>query len=163
LIERICIISLLVFTLQNYYYKRFIKFKTLHIMRKILYLALMLIIGALTAEAYDYPYLNFLASDGTLQTMTVDGMTIAFNDGNMVVTNGDGNQTFVLSEMDKMYFTESSGLNQLVAEADESVEVFNVSGICLGRFANAKQALAALDRGTYVMKSKSATIKIAVK
>jgi len=121
--------------------------------------------GALGASAttYDYPYMYFVTTDGTLQSMAVDGMTFAFTDGSMVVTNESESKTFTLTAMNKMYFSESSGLEELVNATDESVEVYNMAGIMLGRYANTQQAMQELDRGIYVLKSQSTTLKIAVR
>ena len=120
-------------------------------------------VGTLTASAaYEYPYLNFLTAAGVIETMPVDNLTMSIADGQLIATNGTTTKTFALTDMVKMYFTDSSGLNSLIANTDEAVEVCTVDGVSLGRFASVKDALLSLDRGTYVIKGQSSTFKIAV-
>lgn len=117
----------------------------------------------LPAAAYEYPYLNFKTADGTVQTMTVDGMTIEFSGGSMLVSNDEGSRTFTLTAMDKMYFSSSSGLAELLSDTEQQVDVYNDAGVLLGRFADARLALDSLERGIYVLKGRTVTLKIAVK
>ena len=114
------------------------------------------------ASAYDYPYMNFVGNDDTILTLAVNEMTFEFSNGNMIVTNSAGEHTFALTEMKKMYFTESSGLSQLWEDVDENVEVFSESGVSMGRFKNTRQALQALESGVYIIKGETKTLKIAL-
>ena len=133
------------------------------LMIKKIMLALMAITGLMQGHALEYPYINFLRTDGVVKTMSVEGATFTFDNGKMVVTNSTGSKTFVLTEMEKMYFTQTSGLSELVTSDDQPVEVFNESGVCLGRYDHVSQALRDLDSGVYILKSSTTTLKIAVK
>lgn len=132
-------------------------------MKKIIF-TLLALTGAMTAQAYDYPYLTFMTGSGTLTSLSVSSLTITVSDGQLVVTNSGGSQTFTLSDLSKMYFSTedvSTGISS-PAVTDE-VEVLTVDGISLGRFAGVEQARTALKSGTYVIKSKSKTFKMTVR
>ena len=131
------------------------------------FIALMATLGVLTAQADDFGYLTFQTTDGTKVSMASTSLVITFENGNMIVSNGIENQTFALSDLSKMYFsdeTESSGIDETtLSEDNEAVEVFTLTGISQGSFDNLKQAQTTLQHGIYVVKSQRQTFKIAVK
>ena len=131
------------------------------------FIALMATLGVLTAQADDFEYLTFQTTDGTKVSMASTSLVITFENGNMIVSNGIENQTFALSDLSKMYFsdeTESSGIDETtLSEDNEAVEVFTLTGISQGSFDNLKQAQTTLQHGIYVVKSQRQTFKIAVK
>ncbi len=135
------------------------------IMKKLL-LTLFLFAGTLAVSAYDYPYLTFQTSSGTETSVSVESLKMTISDGALVVTNADGETQFTLSDLSKMYFSESPTSVAVTAADDvqaEEVEVLSMAGISLGKYANATEARKAMKSGVYVLKSKSQTIKIAVK
>lgn len=138
---------------------------------------LLATMGLTTAHAdnYDYPYLTLQQSDGTLQSVSVESLVLTISDGKLLVTNTDGSQTFTLTALSQMHFsatdetgnTDDSGQATSIINAPTTltapVEVYTLSGISLGTFENIPQAQATLQRGIYVVKSGSQTLKIAVK
>ena len=134
-------------------------------MKKLL-LFLMFVMGMVGAKAYDYSYLTFEASDGSLVAVSVDGLTISVSDATLVVTpkGEDSSYTFVLSSLSKMYFTDdATALQPLAANSDLEVKAYTTDGILLGPYANAAAAKAALGKGVYVLKTKSLTFKLSVR
>ena len=132
------------------------------------FITLLALAGMATAQAEDndYPYLMFQTTDGTTTAVASSNLTITFSDGKLIATDANtGTQTFTLTDLSKMFFsTDATGIEETEAETDnEAVEVFTTTGISLGKFENMKEAQSALERGIYVMKSKSRTLKIAVK
>lgn len=125
---------------------------------------LMVALGAMTAQAYDYPYLTFQKTDGTVQSVAVDDLTIAVSDGQLVATNADGSQTFTLTELSKMYFstTDAAAIEDVTA-SEAAVEVYTVQGVSKGAFSSMEAARATLQRGVYIIKQGVSTFKIAVK
>ena len=113
---------------------------------------------------YAYPYLAFESSDGEVLSVAVEGLTIAIDDATLTATDSEGAAyTFALSSLGKMYFTdEATGIQPLASTSQEEVEAVTLSGITVGKFANAAAARTTLPRGTYVLKSKSATFKISL-
>ncbi len=132
---------------------------------KKLFLTLLIVVASLTARAYDYPYLVFQTTDGTAYVVAVESLSIDINSNQLITTNNEGTQTFTLSELSKMYFSVSSptDINELFSSDGGEVEAIAVTGVSLGRFANASEAIKALKPGIYVLKSKSNVTKIVVR
>jgi len=122
-------------------------------------LTLLSVVISLSVQAYDYPYLAFQASDGTVTTVSVESLTITVDSsGQLVVTNGDGSQTFTVSDLSKMYFTASSStdIGSIdAADDDNCCEIYDM----LGR----KIASDQLKSGVYIIKTKSGTRKVNVR
>ena len=100
-------------------------------MSKKLFLALLFLLPAGTMLADDFKYIAFENASGEVQTLGVDGLKIAFTDGNLVATSNDGTRTLALSTLAKMYFTQSpTGIEQqgIAAEENASTEVFDLQG-----------------------------------
>ena len=133
-------------------------------MRKVLTLTLVLV-GIATSMAYEYPFLTFQSTDGTTKSMSVESLDITVSNGQLAVTNADGTQTFTLTDLSKMYFSENGGSTDIanVDTGNDHVDVFTISGMHLGTFQTIDAAKASLKPGLYVMKSKNKTLKITVK
>lgn len=133
-------------------------------MKRIVLITLMMI-SFLSAKAYEYPYLVFLNSEGGTTAVSVESLNIAISNGKLIVTNADGTQTFSLSELSKMYFSQNADLTRISTNDvnDEAVEVFTMGGLALGKFENVNTAKASLKPGLYIMKNKKNTYKMAVK
>ena len=118
----------------------------------------------------EFPYLTFVGSDGTVTSLEVESLEMTVTeDGNLVAVNGDGSKTFTLTSLAKMYFSTgdestASGISLTETEsADNEVEVFTLTGISLGKFADSAKAKESLEHGVYILKSKSQTFKITVR
>ena len=130
---------------------------------KKLVLFLLFVTGMLTAHAIstssahaeDYAYLTFEMTDGAKVSVSVSSMTITIS-GTTLKT---GNQSFTLSNLNKMYFTnsdETSGIKTIsTEELNEVSEVYDLNG--------RKVSKDQMKKGVYVIKSKRGTYKIAVK
>lgn len=132
---------------------------------KKLFFALVILMGTLTVQAYDYPYLTFQSADGTTKTIGVESLVITFSGSQLMVTTADDSQMLALSDLSKMFFSatgNTTGIQKLSADSD-AVEVFALGGHSVGRFASEAEAKAALKSGIYLMKGKNRTVKIAVK
>ena len=134
-------------------------------MRKFILLAAALVMS-LSAMAYDYPYLALESSDGTLRTVEIEGLSLAIENGQLILTNPDSNVVLPLSDLNKMYFstttTSISGVTDKGTISGE-VEVFDLKGVAMGKYVSLNEAVASLTHGTYLIKSSLKTIKIAVK
>lgn len=122
---------------------------------KKLFLMLMFMVGAFTAHADDYAYLTFETTDGAKVSVEVSSLTITISGTTLTA----GSQTFTLSNLSKMYFSntnESTGINTLtISDWNEVTEIYDLNG--------RKVTKDQMKRGVYVVKSKSGTHKIAVK
>ena len=120
----------------------------------------------LSVQAGDYTYLAFRCNDGTEISLSVSNLKITFSNGQLVAVNSETNQTFSLSDLNKMYFTNSAITNMeevLPTDLDTEVEIFTTSGVSKGRYNNLNQALQKLTKGVYIVKQSEKTYKIAVK
>lgn len=114
--------------------------------------------------ADDYNYLNIATTDGTETSLSVSNLKITYSNGMLVATNGDGTQSFTLTDVSKMYFSSTStGISELgTVSEDGAVTVYTVAGVKLGVFENVDEAQRQLKSGIYLFKSKSKTFKTIV-
>lgn len=130
---------------------------------KKLFLTLLAVIAVLTMRADGYPYLLFKTADGTIHAMSVESLTMEISGSHLVVTNSEETQTFTLSDLDKMFFYENTtGIDEIFSTESGEVSVFTIMGIYVGKYPDANEALKTLDKGLYILKTKSNTVKIAV-
>ncbi len=133
-------------------------------MKKLL-LSLMLMTG-MSASAYDYPYLAFQTSDGAIQTVSVESLSLSISDGKLVATNGSGSVEFELTNLSTMYFTETEnivdGIKQVETTTGE-VQVFTLAGVSMGTFESLSQVRSTLKNGVYVVKSNGKSYKMNIK
>ncbi len=122
----------------------------------------MFAIGTTVALAYDYPYLVFQTTDGNATSVEVSDLTISVNGTSLVVTNGDGTQTFTLSDLSKMYFSQTAGIDDIRDDNGQAVEVFHLSGQRVGSFIDLRSARQQLEKGIYIVKSNGQTSKISI-
>jgi len=124
-------------------------------MKKIYLLLMMVMAGAQSLRAADYTYLTFETTDGAKASVEVSSLTITVS-GNTLTA---GSQTFALSNLLKMYFSnadETTAIEEITAETlDEAVDVYDLQGH--------KVSKDQLRKGVYIVKSKSRTYKMMVK
>jgi hypothetical protein len=124
-------------------------------MKKIYLLLMMGMAGAQSLRAADYTYLTFETTDGAKASVEVSSLTITVS-GNTLTA---GSQTFALSNLLKMYFSnadETTAIEEITAETlDEAVDVYDLQGH--------KVSKDQLRKGIYIVKSKSRTYKMMVK
>ena len=123
-------------------------------MKKVL-LVLTMMAGALASYAGDYTYLTFETTDGTKTSVDVSSLTLTIS-GTTLTT---GSQSFTLSNLSKMYFSDSdetTGIRQLpVNTLDEITDIYDLQG--------RKIAKDQMTKGVYIIKTNQGTHKIAVK
>ena len=122
------------------------------------------IVVAIKVQAYDFPFLVFQTNGGETTSVSVESLTIKYVDGQLVATNGDGNVSFALTDMSKMFFTkdETTGIDR--AENDtKQMEVFTLDGIRMGSFESMDKVKGCLKSGIYIVKTSNRTFKTAVK
>jgi hypothetical protein len=124
-------------------------------MKKIYLLLMMAMAGAQSLRAADYTYLTFETTDGAKASVEVSSLTITVS-GNTLTA---GSQTFALSNLLKMYFSnadETTAIEEITAETlDEAVDIYDLQGH--------KVSKDQLRKGIYIVKSKSRTYKMMVK
>ena len=122
-------------------------------------LLLVALVSVLTIEAADYTYLTFETTDGTKTSVDVSSLPVTINLDNATLTIG--NQTFVLADLSKMYFStqsETTGISQIEngeLETDNSADLYDLQGH--------KVSKDQLRKGVYIVKTQSRTYKMVVK
>lgn len=125
-------------------------------MVKRLFLLLLTMVGVLSVEAGNYTYLTFEMTDGVKASVPVTtALTITIS-GNTLKA---GNQTFVLGNLKKMYFSddnETTAISEVTqAVLDEAEEIYDMQGHRVEK--------SRMKRGVYIVKTKQKTYKITVK
>ena len=124
------------------------------------FLTLMAMLGMATAQAYDYPYLTFETTDGTKTSVSTESIEITLT-GTTITAGG---QSFDLTTLSKMYFSESDVTAIENVNGNDNgngiVKVYTQDGAMVGTFANMKSALPGLPKGAYIIKGVSGTTKV---
>lgn len=126
-------------------------------MKKIL-LLLTILVGTLTAQAGDYTYLTFESTDGAKVSVDVSSLPVTINLDNSTLTIG--NQTFVLADLSKMYFSTSdettTGIKEITsATLDEATDIYDLQGH--------KVTKVQMKKGVYIVKTNNRTYKMVVR
>lgn len=131
-----------------------------------------LLAGALqmTAQTTDdkYPYLVMKTGEGTTMSLAVEDLEMKVVDGQLVATNAEGTATFTLKDLSSMYFSLTKtdlvddAIGSVLSETGE-VEVFKLSGMRVGSFANRSEAQKRLLRGVYIVKQNGRISKVTVR
>ena len=122
-------------------------------------LILMMLVGALTAQAKDYTYLTFETTDGAKASVDVSSLPVMINLDSSTLTVGS--QSFSLANLSKMYFstsdeTSATGISEVMkADLDEATEIYDLQGH--------KVSKNQMRRGVFVIKTKQGTFKLNVK
>ena len=111
-----------------------------------------------SAMADDFHYLTFETTDGAKVSVEISSLTISIDGATLMA----GNQTFVLSNLSRMYFSVSdetssaTGIRQLDnLNSQEILAVYDLQGHQI-----AKEQM---KKGVYIVKTKGGTYKIASK
>jgi len=123
---------------------------------------LMAVCFRLNAQSYDY--LTFQTADGSVYSMTASGLTITFSDGQMKAQVGSETLSLTLSDLTKMYFSETNGISGTqINQIDSDVSVFTIDGKQMGTYQSVEAARSSLKPGVYVLKAGNKTVKMTVK
>ena len=109
----------------------------------------------LTAQAEDYTYLTFETTDGAKASVAVADLTLTISGTTLTA----GTQSFTLSNLSKMYFSntdETTGIEAITsATLDEDTDIYDLQGH--------KVTKAQMQKGVYIVKTKNRTYKIVMK
>ena len=123
-------------------------------MKKIVFI-LMALVGALNVQAEEYTYLTFETTDGVKISVDVSSLTLTISGNTMTA----GSQTFTLSNLSKMYFSntnETTAIEEITAATlDEEADIYDLKGHQVTK--------EQMRRGIYIVKTKSKTYKMIVK
>ena len=128
-----------------------------NLLKKMGMMAVFALLGT-SAMADDFHYLTFETTDGAKASVEISALSMTI-DGTTLVA---GNQTFVLSNLSKMYFSvsdensSSTGIRLLDnLDSQEILAVYDLQGYQIAR--------EQMKKGVYIVKTKGGTYKIASK
>lgn len=126
----------------------------MNILRKSLVMLTFALVS-ISAMAERFCYLTFETKDGAKVSVAIESLTMTISGTTLVA----GNQTFVLDNLSKMYFsvsdeTTTTGIRQLEnMDAKEILAIYDLQG----HLVSENQ----LKKGVYIVKTKGGTFKIA--
>ena len=117
---------------------------------------LTMMMGTLTIHAADYTYLTFETTDGAKASVSVGNLTLTISGTTLTA----GSQSFTLSNLSKMYFSNSdettTGIEEITnAALDEATDIYDLQGH--------KVTKEQMRKGVYIVKTKNRTYKIVVR
>ena len=120
------------------------------------FLFFAMLVGALAAQAEEYTYLTFEMTDGAKASVSVSSLTLTISGTTLTA----GEQTFTLSNLSKMYFSSTdettAGIEEITsATLDEAINIYDLQGH--------KVSKEQMQKGVYIVKTKSKTYKMIVK
>ena len=130
-------------------------------------LLLMTLIGTLKVQADSFSYLTFETTDGEKVSVAVDeSLDLSISGTTLTV----GSQSFTLTNLLKMYFTETdetaTGIESIQKsnfsqnEIEDDAEVYDLKG---NKIVNGKLSNGKLTHGVYIIKTTDKTYKLIIK
>lgn len=117
-------------------------------------LILALLVGAITAQADDYPYLTFETSNGEKVSIEFSSdLSLVFSSTTLKVGN---QQTFNLKDLKKMYFSpvsQTTGISTVTTDDYKIYGYYDLQG----------RPVEQPTKGIYVIKTSKGTKKVYVK
>ena len=130
-------------------------------------LTAMVLFGTLAAQAADYQYLTIEKKDGTALSITAVGLNITYADGKMTATNGTETATLALTDLSRMFFSNSKEATAIVAIEDLQPEtaatVYDLSWRLVANEVLPSALSSQLRKGVYIVRQNTKTVKIQVK
>jgi maltose-binding protein MalE len=149
------------------------------------FLIITLVILSVGIQAEAYSYLTFRPNTGNSDvSLSVEGLKITFANGKLVATNSSTTQSFTLTEIASMYFSDTStgAVNEVnIGSSSVSVEggkivvtapqgsvvnIYNIAGASVGNFvaSGSKDTYDSnLSQGVYLVKVNGKTSKLLVR
>lgn len=127
----------------------------------------MALLGTLAAQAADYQYLTIEKKDGTALSMTAVGLNITYANGKMTATNGTETATLALTELSRMFFSNTKDATAIATIEDLQPEtaatVYDLSGRLVASEVMPSALSSQLRKGVYIVRQNTKTVKIQVK
>ena len=127
----------------------------------------MALLGTLAAQAADYQYLTIEKKDGTALSMTAIGLNITYANGKMTATNGTETATLALTELSRMFFSNTKDATAIATIEDLQPEtaatVYDLSGRLVASEVMPSALSSQLRKGVYIVKQNTKTVQIQVK
>ncbi len=118
----------------------------------------MSVLAALSGHlmADEFGYMVFTLNDGTMKSITANGLTLSFTDGNLSAKSGNNELTIPLNSLKVMAFSKNgvTAIGDTMAD-DDSEEIYDLQGHRVTR--------AEMRKGVYIIKTKNRTYKVNIR
>lgn len=118
----------------------------------------MSVLAALSGHlmADEFGYMVFTLNDGTMKSITANGLTLSFTDGNLSAKSGNNELTIPLNSLKVMAFSKNgvTAIGDTMAD-DDSEEIYDLQGHRVTR--------AEMRKGVYIIKTKNKTYKVNIR
>ena len=118
----------------------------------------MSVLAALSGHlmADEFGYMVFTLNDGTMKSITANGLTLSFTDGNLSAKSGNNELTIPLNSLKVMAFSKNgvTAIGDTMAN-DDSEEIYDLQGNRVTR--------AEMRKGVYIIKTKNRTYKVNIR
>ena len=131
-------------------------------MKKLFLTVVVAVATVMTANASGYEYLTIQKSDGTMISLASSGLTITFENGNLIATQNGETTTLELNSLSKMFFAETTDI-QMPSNALETGDVFDLQGRRVASKMQLKNLQNQLPKGIYIVKNVQKTVKVTIK
>ena len=131
-------------------------------MKKLFLTLVVAVATVMTANASGYEYLTIQKSDGTMISLASSGLTITFENGNLIATQNGETTTLELNSLSKMFFAETTDI-QMPSNALETGDVFDLQGRRVASKVQLKNLQNQLPKGIYIVKNVQKTVKVTIK
>lgn len=133
-------------------------------MRRI-FLGLLGVALPLSVMSADFNKMTFEFVDGSTATVPAENLSITTTADALIVSGTDGTLNVPMSRLSKFYFSSGqSGIPfSLPGMTEQSVIVYDVTGVRIGSFASAAEAETSLPDGLYIIKTDGKTRKFVVR
>ncbi len=124
---------------------------------KRVFIFFLMMMGTLATYADDFPYLTFVTTTGEKTSVGSASLIITVEDGKLKA----GSQTFVLSDLAKMYFSTSdestsTGIEEVgINSLDDAAEIYDLQGRKMDNSHNKK--------GVYILENNERKRKVSVR
>ena len=131
-------------------------------MKKLFLTLVVAVATVMTANASGYESLTIQKSDGTMISLASSGLTITFENGNLIATQNGETTTLELNSLSKMFFAETTDI-QMPSNALETGDVFDLQGRRVASKVQLKSLQNQLPKGVYIVKNGQKTVKVTIK
>ena len=119
-------------------------------------LLLLFMVGALTMQADGYSYLTFETTDGAKASVAVESLALTIS-GNTLTA---GTESFTLSNLSKMYFSET---DETITGIEEVTQGAILNAQSIYDLQGHKILKEQMTKGIYIVKTADKTYKLVVK
>lgn len=124
------------------------------------FLSLILSVSTMFSFATDYKYIIVQNTDGTETTYALAGLKMSLKENVITVNNNEViGSTINITDVKKMYFSETSAISKTFFNGGDGAVVYDMSGKIVGTYSTIEEMESTLKNGLYIIKTKNGVKK----